>query len=127
LVWALDQKVEGCPRENPLVQTKPARIPVGPRPLREPTARNTRQSATAPRSDRVPPPTRHAHVRERLPALGLRRARADPPATACRMARQRSLAQLARLLPTARAHDRMTAAGREARIPLREAPIEGSV
>ena len=65
-----------------------------------PASRSSRRTTSGSSiRDRVPPAGRHAHVRERLPALGLRRARADAAPAAGRMARSRSMAERGRVLP----------------------------
>ena len=96
-------ELEVVPVRDPLVPPTSVRVRLGSRPLRHAAARGSRRAGSAAAGDRVPPACGDAHVRERLPALGLRRARADAPSASRRVARQRPLAQRRRILPAARA------------------------
>src|SRR5207244_6917357 len=99
-----------------------------PRAVRDATTRVARRPRPARRRDPIPPPLGHTHVRQRLPPLGLRRTRADPSPAPRRVAREHPLAKRRQLLQIAHPRPRMSsAASRETRLPLRDAPAEGTV
>ena len=118
-LWRLDTNWKACRSEIPWCRRRPSEyvwdhVRFATQPLETPDepAQLLRRSSPPARGD--------AHVRERLPPLGLRRARADAPAASRGVARQRPLAQRRRILPAARAgsHTRVSASPREGAYPL---------
>ena len=127
-LWRLDTNWKACRSEIPWCRRRPSEyvwdhVRFATQPLEAPD--DPEQLLPG---DRVPAPVGDADVRERLPPLGLRRARADAPPAAGGVARQRPLAQRVRVLPAARAGDRwsMSPAAREARLPLAQAPTRAA-
>ena len=79
-------QLEGMSERDPVVQAPSVGVRLGSRALRVAAARVARRPGAAARCDRVPAAVGHAHVRERLPALGLRRAGADASPASGRVA-----------------------------------------
>ena len=97
-LWRLDTNWRACRSEIPWCKRRPSEyvwehVRFATQPLESPDDPEQLLGC-----DRVPAPLGHAHVRQRFPALGLRRARTDAPPAARRLARQRPLAQRTRLL-----------------------------
>ena len=81
-LWRLDTNWKACRSEIPWCKQRPSEyvwdhVRFATQPLESPG-----RHRPAARRDRLPAAVGHADVRERLPALGLRRARADAPAAA---------------------------------------------
>ena len=128
LLWRLDTNWKACRSEIPWCRRLPSEyvwehVKFSSQPLETPED----PSLLAP-GHPGPAAMGHALLRERLPALGLRRARPDAAHAAGRVARERGLAQRRGVLPPAGPGGRLawpTATAREARLPLAEAPAEG--
>ena len=108
LLWRLDTNWKACRSEIPWCRRRPSEyiwdhVRFATQPLESPD--DPAQLIAAIEFLR---PADDAHVRERLPALGLRRARADPPAAAGGMARQRRWPERAGVLPAARRSRRLS-------------------
>ena len=70
-------ELEGLPERDPVVPQAAVGVRLGSRQVLEPAARDAGGSLAARARDPGPAPVGHALLRERLPALGLRRARPD--------------------------------------------------
>ena len=128
-LWRLDTNWKSCRSEIPWCRRRPSEyvwdhVRFATQPLETPD-----EPAQLLQAIEFLRPCGDAHVRERLPTLGLRRARADAASASRGVARQRPLAQRGRILPAARAclHSRVSTRAREVRLPLDDAPSEGGV